>query len=344
MSSGKHVMYAWITYFLMSYGVAAFYFDIRTGQFRKSRVMRIYGRIICATVFCALCRVNIIYWKMYLIIPTYSKLMNVLVYSQPLISFILFTACMIGSQFKQQSILEMFKDLLRIDNLITESHLCVTPSNRSFLLKLYWVRLLLAIVRTVLFMSRIFADIKNVILHISITGARVVSCGFFFMQFTIVWHICYFFLGLQMYLERLLIEPMSMSRRVQKVLQMHRMYYKLIQMINTFCDIFKYSLALFLIQLGCNACLTGYYFFRKLLGIIQKPNSFTTEAFLILVNAFNVMDLLIFAIIANMVCKLHDETFHILRSSNFASKQLERSVSKSFQWFVKISIVLFILE
>lgn len=326
MSSGKHCIYAWITYFLMLYGLATFYFDVRTGRIQKSRVMSIYCRVLLLTIFCAFSYVILLDWKITPKIPTQSKLMDVLTYSQPAISFLSFIASLFCLQFGQHRIFEVIRDLLRVETLLAESATCVTPSQRPVLLGLYWSRLIIVLLRTAVLLLWIFTGVENYVYLLGISGSRIIMCGLYFLQFNIIWQICYTFFKLQLYLEQLLIDAMPMSRRVQKVLEVHRMYYKLIQMISKFCDIFKYSLGCYVLQLICNGCLSGYYFFRELVGNIEETRSRTMKVFLIIIMVMNALELSILANIANMASKLHDKTFHILRCSNLQSKQLERSV------------------
>ncbi|KRG02142.1 uncharacterized protein Dmoj_GI26677 [Drosophila mojavensis] len=52
MTSRKHYVYAWISYIVAFSGVSEFYFDIRTDNIRKSRLLRIYSRIISLYLLC----------------------------------------------------------------------------------------------------------------------------------------------------------------------------------------------------------------------------------------------------------------------------------------------------
>lgn len=165
-------------------------------------------------------------------------------------------------------------------------------------------------------------------------GARLIIDGLYFLVFNIIWYMCYTFLKVQSYISQLYSDPMPIARKGQSILEAHRMYYKLIHMINEFCEVFKYPLGSFLFHLLCVTCLHGYSYCRLMVG---HPLAITTPVIEWLVTFLSVsylVELYILSLVTNMVGRLHADTFHILRS--FCGSDLEPLVQRSVSSYTSI--------
>lgn len=222
----------------------------------------------------------------------------------------------------------MLKDLLRINELIAESSYCATPSEQPRLLWLFWIRLLLLVSQTVLILIQPVIVGESFRVYYSIIESQLIRSGLYLLSFIIIWLLCNTFVNLQSYVNQLFSDQMSLSRKMHKVLEVHRMYYKLVRMTNEFCEIFKFPLGFYLLYMLCNTCICGYLICRQLVGNPLKIYSPSTEWLLTIHNFNRILELLVLASISNMASELHDKTFNILRSFNFDSDVLERSVSQ----------------
>ncbi|XP_023178044.2 putative gustatory receptor 85a [Drosophila hydei] len=109
------------------------------------------------------------------------------------------------------------------------------------------------------------------------------------------------------------------------MLEAHRMYYKLIRMINEFCEIFKYPLASLLLLLICMTCVTGYSCCRALFGKPLMINAPITECLTLFLNINYLLELYILTLTTNLTSKLHENILHDLRTTFCDSDLVERS-------------------
>lgn len=344
MSSGTHIVYAWITYFLAFCGISEFYFDIRQGRIIKSCVLRIHCRLTCLFIFFYFCTRMLCSWQEFKLFTTQSKLMAVLIVGRPGIMWITLVSCILCVQMRQQRIFEMIRNLLRIDEFIAESNCCANQSEKLYLLRLFWIKICLLVIQTTILFVWIFTAYQEFIFAFSMKGAICILRGSYFLLFNIIWQICNNFVKLQSYLEHLYIDPMPTSRKVQKVLEAHRMYYKVIRMMNDTREIFKYPLSFYLLQLIFNNCISGYSFCRMMLGNPFDVNSQISEWLLMFLCLFSLFEFYILTSVANMASRLHDETFIILRYSNIDSDLIERSVCTLFTLYVIMLTISFSLS
>lgn len=220
----------------------------------------------------------------------------------------------------------MLKDLLKMDELIATCSCCATPPDQPRLLRLFLIRFLILVAHTILLLLQPVIVGEELIVYCSIIESKLIRNGLYYLSFNIIWLICYTFMNVQSCLSQLLSDGETIARKEHKVLEVHRMYYRLMRMINEFSEIFKYPLAFYLLYTFCSACLCGYLFCRQLVGKPLQIYSPATEWLLTCQNMNRIFELLVLASIVNMATELHDETFQILRSSNFDSAVLERGV------------------
>lgn len=330
MTSRKHYVYAWISYIVAFSGVSEFYFDIRTDNIRKSRLLRIYSRIISLYL---LCHFGVkVFLACYNVdtLSTRSKLMTLYLWGRPGVMLLSLGSSIFCVQMGQQRIFEMVRDLLRMDEFITVSNSCFNHSKKPQLQKFYWIKIFVFVQQTVILILWMFTSNSDILFTLAIKGAVNILRGAYFLLLNIIWQICYSFMALQIYLEQLFVDPMTMSRKAPKVFEAHRKYYKLLNMLNELCDIFKYQLSCYLLNLICNACISGYSFCRMMLGNPLTLNSSINEWISLFMNISNLFELYILASIAHTASRLHDETFLILRYSPYDSDVIERSVCTPF--------------
>lgn len=146
MFLGKHLAYvAWLSYYLVFCGAAAFYFDVRTGKVIKSHILCIYGRLFSLIFLCTIFLVTIVFAPNVPSLPTQSQLMNALVMFYPIIRFQTLFSCICCAQYWQERIYNMIQVLLKLDQRIAVSSYSVTPSEKSYLQVLYCLRVLLLV-------------------------------------------------------------------------------------------------------------------------------------------------------------------------------------------------------
>nr|XP_015027927.2 putative gustatory receptor 85a [Drosophila virilis] len=325
MSSGKHLVYAWITYLFAFCGIAGFYFDIRTGKLIKSRVLCIYSRLLSLFILSTFPTMINIYWIKAPTFLTQSKLTVVLIIAYPTSSLITVLSCIFCVNRWQHRIFKLMEDLLKMEEFAIEPNYSITPSQQPYLRRLFWIRFLLLMGEDVVFILRMLLGQSGFFFYYSVLVARVMKGGLYFLLFNLIWQISYTFMKLQTYLENLLFQPMPMSRKQTKLLELHRMYCRLVHMINELCIIFKYPLACCLLKLTCNSCLSGYTLFRLLFGKPMKSFAPKTDWLILTLSVSDALELYILASIANTAGDLHDSTFHILRYPYFDLDLLERS-------------------
>ncbi|KRF83466.1 uncharacterized protein Dvir_GJ26949 [Drosophila virilis] len=118
---------------------------------------------------------------------------------------------------------------------------------------------------------------------------------------------------------------MPMRKKIQKVLECQRMYYRLIRMINELCTIFKYPLFLYLIYLVHYYALSGYTLIQMLFGKKLSAPSRNMNLIFIYTTIIEAAEFYILVSIAHMANTLHEHTFYVLRYPYPDLDLLERS-------------------
>ncbi|EDW14824.1 uncharacterized protein Dmoj_GI23106 [Drosophila mojavensis] len=244
----------------------------------------------------------------------------------PYIRWLGFVSCVYCAQRWQQRIFNMLQALLKVERFIAESHYCVTPLEKSHLQLLFWLRLLLQVPRTVAFIIYAFTAVDGLYIFVGALGSKTIVDELYFLTFTIIWQMCYTLMKLQRYINQLYASPIPRkSKKEQKMLEVHRMYYRLIQMTRDYCEVFKYPLACMLLILVCMSCVTGCSYYRLLVGNHSDNSKPLGEWITLLVNINYFLELYLFALIASMIGRIHEYTLHELRASLCDSDLVERS-------------------
>lgn len=330
MSSGKHFIYSGLTYFLAFCGTIVFYFDSRTGTLIRSRGLCLYGKLYCLVYLSIVSFKFIVYGQPNPTYPTRSQLMTLLVVVYPYIRLTALLSCTYCAQRWQHRIFNIVQGLLRVDKFLAESNYCVLPTEKPYLRKLFWIKLSLQLPRAFIFITHAFTGSEGLQIFLSGIGSKIFVDGIYFLTFLIIWKICYTFMKLQRYISLLYADPLPRkSRKEQNMLEAHRMYYKLIRMINEFCEIFKYPLASLLLLLICMTCVTGYSCCRALFGKPLMINAPITEWLTLFLNINYLLELYILTLTTNLTSKLHENILHDLRTTFCDSDLVERSVSST---------------
>nr|XP_032295314.1 uncharacterized protein LOC116651929 isoform X2 [Drosophila virilis] len=343
MSWGKHFVYAWITYFLAFCGIGRFYFDVRTGKVIKSPYLCYYSRVFILLILCTFP----VMIQSYVFNPawfhTESKIISVCIMAYPVILLISILSCMFCVERWQLRIIRMIEDLLKMEDFRIGPNYCATPADKSYLHRLFWLRFIIIMPRTAVLLMRIINKNSDVYFFLNSFVTRVMRGGLYFLVFSLNWQIYVTFLNLQLCLEHLYLATMPMARKQAKLLELHRMYYRLIHMINDLSLIFKYPMFCCLLQLICNTCLSGYLLIRYIFGKPSKSIASKTDPIVLILCIVDVLEFYLHASIAHLTAKLHDSTHHILRYPYPNLDLLERSVSISGTW-VKSKVIYNILE
>lgn len=326
MSWGKQFVCAWITYFVAFCGVSGFYFDIRTGNVTKSRFLLIYSKLCCLFTLTVFSLLFITKGYKLPLFSTQSKLMELILSSLPAVAYMTIVSCIFSTQRWQHRIYEMIRNLVAMEKLIAEYSYWPAPSEQSYLRRMFWIRLLVVVPRLTVTLIQIPSAGKRLLVSFSIVGTILLTTGLYYLIFLIIWGLCYTFTKLQSYLEQLYVDPMPVSRKEQKVLEAHRMYYKLLRMTNDICEIFKYPLAFSLLQMVFTECMSGYIFCRVLFGSPIHLFNLVNEWLIMILNLLTVFEFWVLCFVANKAAKLHDKTFQLLRTSPLDSDVLKRSV------------------
>lgn len=135
------------------------------------------------------------------------------------------------------------------------------------------------------------------------------------LHFTLIWLICNIFFKLLFNLNQLLLDPMPMPAQFYNLLQIQRMYGRLIRMIAKISQVFKYPLLDSVLYLICNSCLVGYLNVR----IFIKENSEMSIIETVVLTIYTLNDFLNFLLLASVF---------ILRRNTDNVVLVERSVSR----------------
>lgn len=326
MSWRNNFVYAFITYLLAFVGTGAFYYNFRTEKLIHSRLLGYFKWIYNIVIIIGLAGNFSEFLQIYQA-HVESELISICIYGLDILTFIGLLSCIYCAKRWHLRFFKLLDKLLMMEKLCKKTNYISGRVKKNNLKRIYNVKclffgfnIIINIIRACLENASPMFQLVNVLL-------TVYCDAILFVHFTIIWLVCNMFFKLLFNLNQLLIDPMPIPAQYHDVLQIQRMYGRLIRMISEINQLFKYPLLNVLLYVIGHSCLCGYLFVRSCFE--GFPDTSINETLIATIFAFyDILNFFLLATVAQTAENLREETFFIIRQTLENMIIVERSVSK----------------
>lgn len=327
MSWRNNFVYAFITYLLAFVGIGSFYYNFQTKKLKHSEVLGFFKWIFNIVIILSL-KSN--FSEFLQIFQTYhveSELISLCIYAFDILTFICGLSCIYCAKRWHRRFFKLLKKLLMMEKFCKRTNYLSGRMKQNNLKRILYVKIIFFGLNIVI--NIVWACSENASLMFQFVNVLLtIYCdAILLLHFTIIWLIGNILFKLLFNVNQLLVHPMPMPAQYQYVIQIQRMYGRLIGMISEINELFKYPLLNSMLYIIGHSCLCGYLFVRSCF------EGFPDESFdgLIIATIFGFYDILNFFLLASVaqtVENLREETFIIIRQATENVVIVERSVSR----------------
>lgn len=325
MSWRKNFVYVFITYLLLFAGIGSFYYNFQTERLIHSRLL-VYFRWI-HNIFLIICFASHFPELIQIVqmFPVESELISKCNYFLSLVVIIFEIGCIYSTQRWHHSFFKLLDQLLKMEKLtLPRAYYYAERMKRLYLKWILIVRLAIFGFNTIISIMWAWLGNGTLIFQLANMLLTVFCDSIILLHFTLIWLICNIFFKLLFNLNQLFLDPLPMPAQFHKLLEIQRMYGKLIRMIAKIGQVFKYPVLDSVLYLICHSCLSGYLNIRI---FIKETSEMSTTIVLTIYSLNDFLNFLLLASVAQTVGELREETFVILRRNTEHLILVERSVS-----------------
>lgn len=323
MSTVRHMLYAFVAFFLAITGFSVFYYDLRTGKFRKSRFLKFYS--ILPNVMFSFVVSWIIYDDFQEKGEIFSSNYKIFIKLTRCLEFVtIFLTCMYSCHFKQYRMAKLYDRMTKLQESWGIHYKMSSRCERIFL----YTNLLLIFVNNSLpqFLNKrtdAFLSLLNYLTFITKLCLNLTTAVTYMIAFYIIWTILQCSVQVQKCLDRLHHTLMH----YKELHRLHRILQKLIELTAESSQIFNHNLVLIHVRCAWHFILSGYFTIRAYNEDNAHFNALRDHIMVLLMWTMSFLVLLGLDSFGGKIKGILGETLYKLRRSCPQNELIERKVS-----------------